>query len=64
MSIRIMTKRCIYCHRSYTYNPSIGNFGLFCKHCGKRQVQPLATQQPPKVPTTVPRFPRKPEKPI
>ena len=38
MSIRIMTRRCIHCGRTYTFNPSVGDFGRICKHCGKAQI--------------------------
>lgn len=37
MSIRMMTHRCIHCRRAYNYNPSTGDFGKICKHCGKPQ---------------------------
>lgn len=33
MSIRIMTKKCTHCHRTYTYNPSTGNLGRICSYC-------------------------------
>ena len=39
MNIRPMVKRCIHCRRTYTYNPSAGNFGAVCKHCGKMQIK-------------------------
>ena len=39
MSIRMMTKRCIHCHRTYPYNPSVGDFGSVCKHCWRIQVR-------------------------
>lgn len=42
MSIRSMVKRCIHCHRTYTYNPSVGDFGMVCKHCSKIQMINLA----------------------
>lgn len=48
MSARIMTKQCKYCHRTYTYNPSVGDFGNFCKHCMKSQAGGLQTGKPPK----------------
>ena len=61
MSIHPMTKRCVYCHRIYTYNLSTGDFGTFCKLCGRGQERPLMTTKPPKVQaTTIPRFRRKP----
>ena len=36
MTVVKMTKQCIYCHRVYTYNPSVGDFGLVCKYCGRQ----------------------------
>ena len=33
MSTRIQVKTCPACHRTYTYNPSIGDFGRICKYC-------------------------------
>ena len=39
MSATIMTRRCDRCHRTYTYNPSVGKLGKICPYCGK--VQPL-----------------------
>lgn len=38
MSIRMMFKRCIHCGQRYTYNPSVGDFGMFCKQCGRVQM--------------------------
>lgn len=65
MSIRPMTKRCGYCHRIYTYNPSTGDLGTRCKFCGRVQEQPLVTFKPPKVQTTTfPHFSRSPGKQI
>ena len=40
MSTRIMTKQCVSCRRTYTYNPSTGNLGLICGHCGHSQGMP------------------------
>lgn len=37
MSIRIMSQRCIHCYKTYTYNPSTGDFGRICKYCMKPQ---------------------------
>lgn len=37
MSAIRMTKRCVHCHRTYTYNPSAGDMGGYCKHCGYAQ---------------------------
>lgn len=37
MSLCRMVRRCTYCHHTYSYNPSIGELGLTCKHCGKEQ---------------------------
>lgn len=33
MSAILMTRRCNRCKRTYTYNPSLGDFGSICKHC-------------------------------
>lgn len=38
MSARPMVKRCIHCHRTYNYNPSVGDFGAVCRHCPKIQM--------------------------
>ena len=38
MSARPMYKRCIHCHRTYAYNPSVGDFGSVCKLCRKIQM--------------------------
>lgn len=40
MSTLFLTKRCIHCHRKFIYNPSVGDLGLKCKHCGKVQIKP------------------------
>ena len=37
MTIRIMLKKCIHCHKKYLYNPSVGNFGWICPYCKKLQ---------------------------
>ncbi len=37
MSSRLITKQCIHCRRTFTYNPSVGDFGMVCKHCRKPQ---------------------------
>jgi hypothetical protein len=29
-----MVRTCTHCGREYTYNPSNGNPGMLCKHCG------------------------------
>lgn len=39
MSILPMYKRCVYCWRKYTYNPSVGDFGEVCKFCGRLQTK-------------------------
>lgn len=39
MSTLFMTKRCQNCHRRFTYNPSVGDFGLICRHCGMPQIK-------------------------
>ena len=45
MSIKIMFRKCQHCKRKYPYNPSVGNFGLFCPKCKKAQTnQPRYTQ--------------------
>ena len=64
MSIRTMTKRCIHCRRVYTYNPSVGDLGTFCKLCGRAQLPTLATAKPPKLWTSIPRFSGKLWKPL
>ena len=35
MSMVMMHRRCIHCGEKYTYNPSVGKFGLICPRCGK-----------------------------
>lgn len=37
MSIKMMTKKCTRCHRTYSFNPSVGDMGIICKHCGYPQ---------------------------
>ena len=37
MSIIMMKKRCKFCKKEFTYNPSTGDFGKICKKCGKYQ---------------------------
>ena len=54
MSARIMTKQCVHCHRSYTYNPSIGDLGHVCKHCGKSQGRSLPSVKLSQLPQHVP----------
>lgn len=39
MSAHIMTKQCIHCKKIYTYNPSVGDIGMLCKHCHRPQRQ-------------------------
>lgn len=58
MSIVIMTKRCIHCYRNFTYNPSTGDFGKFCKHCGKPQTEVIDGNKRTKNPKTGHRFPK------
>ena len=41
MTMRSMTKRCTYCRRVYTYNPSVGDLGLVCKYCGRSPASKL-----------------------
>lgn len=63
MPIHMMTRRCIHCRRKYTYNPSVGNLGLICPHCGKSQRMPPQRRSPkPKLQCRFPiRFPWKPK---
>lgn len=37
MSTTAIIRHCAHCKRTYTYNPSTGDFGLVCKHCHKPQ---------------------------
>ena len=37
MSIVTMQRACEHCGRRYTYDPSVGRFGMVCPHCGKLQ---------------------------
>lgn len=37
MNIRIMFRKCQHCGHRYTYNPSVGKFGLICPKCRKVQ---------------------------
>lgn len=47
MSFRRMVRQCTYCHHIYPYNPSTGNLGLTCKHCGKAQpLLPIPSRDP------------------
>ena len=39
MSARIMTKQCVHCKKTYTYNPSTGDMGMICQYCHKPQMQ-------------------------
>ena len=39
MSLLPMYKRCPNCKRQFTYNPSVGDMGLVCPHCGKAVVK-------------------------
>lgn len=36
MTIRPMYKKCKYCHRIYSYNPSLGHLGHMCPYCKNR----------------------------
>lgn len=47
MSAVMMTRSCVHCRRRYTYNPSVGRFGMVCPHCGKVQGEPsvVSTKQ-------------------
>lgn len=38
MSAMPMIKECVHCHRTYTYNLSVGDMGEYCKFCGKSQL--------------------------
>lgn len=46
MNIRRMERRCPHCHRLFTYNPSAGDFGRICKHCGFVQTKPTISNRP------------------
>ena len=37
MSIRMMFRKCEHCGYKYTYNPSVGNLGIFCPKCKRGQ---------------------------
>ena len=37
MSATIMIRKCQHCGHKYSYNPSVGKFGLICPKCGKTQ---------------------------
>lgn len=37
VSIITMHRTCERCGRRYTYDPSVGRFGMVCPHCGKVQ---------------------------
>lgn len=37
MSICIMFRKCEHCGYKYTYDPSVGNFGVFCPKCKRGQ---------------------------
>ena len=53
MSLRPMHKHCTHCHRTYTYNPSVSDLGLTCKHCHAIQLPvyvPLPKPLPPENP--------------
>lgn len=34
MSAILMLKKCKKCGKKYSYNPSVGNFGMICPYCG------------------------------
>ena len=38
VSICIMFRKCEHCGHRYTYNPSVGNFGVVCPKCKKIQI--------------------------
>ena len=44
MSIIRMEKKCKYCKKKFTYNPSTGDFGLVCKKCGMPQMADKETK--------------------
>ena len=37
MSATIMIRKCQHCGHNYSYNPSVGKFGIICPKCGKLQ---------------------------
>ncbi|GHV56282.1 hypothetical protein FACS1894216_20010 [Synergistales bacterium] len=41
MTILPMYKRCPRCGGKYSYNPSVGDMGLFCPYCAKLAFPPL-----------------------
>ena len=45
VSIRIMFRKCEYCGHRYTYNPSVGNFGVICPKCKKVQSKVISTSE-------------------
>ena len=46
MSLCMMVRQCTYCRHTYSYNPSTGDLGLTCKHCGKVQLRPIPLREP------------------
>lgn len=56
MSIRMMLKRCVHCHRTYPYDPSVGDFGFVCKHCQRAQIEPTPVFRKP---INKPKFPKR-----
>lgn len=59
MSARIMTKQCVHCKRTYTYNPSTGDLGSICKHCHRSQATLPVIPVPAKtngIPTQIKRW--------
>ena len=43
MTMRPMYKKCGYCKKIFSYNPSVGNLGLRCPKCGKNLMAPGST---------------------
>ena len=41
MSATIMIRKCQHCGHKYSYNPSVGKFGIICPKCGKAQTSIL-----------------------
>ena len=43
MSATIMIRKCQHCGHKYSYNPSVGKFGIICPKCGKPQTSIVPT---------------------
>ncbi len=57
--ICMMSKQCIHCHRTYNYNPSVGDLGTVCKYCHRPQVKLTPVKLPRPVNEAVPVRPKK-----